>query len=91
MYAQRTPPAKPPCGTCRVDLLEENRDAGDVFSLCRDQVITAGMGDVIGISIPAIKDTMDICNIRDQKSCLQKVLTLFYASQKNMRVKNESC
>lgn len=58
--------------------MEENREAGTIFMMCRRQVITQGMqGHVIDISIPAVKDAMDAMNIRNQKDCLSKVLYAF--------------
>ena len=44
----------------------------------RNQVITAGMGQVIDISIPAIKIVMDLWGIHDQKKCLNKVRSAFH-------------
>ena len=42
--------------------------------IARNQLITAGMGQVIDISIPAVKIVMDLWNVHDQKKCLSKVL-----------------
>lgn len=46
----------------------------------RGQFITAGMGQVIDISIPAIKIIMDLFpgGISDQWSCLSKVRAAFH-------------
>jgi hypothetical protein len=60
-----------------------------IFMLCQGQIITAGMGEVIDISIPAIRDTMDICGVKDQKSCLMKVISLFRQTQRNRKAKKE--
>lgn len=72
------PPKDPPCNTCRPVLLPENQDAVSVYFVTRNQVITAGMGEVIDISIPAVKIVMDLYGVEDQKSCFQKVLHLFH-------------
>ena len=51
----------------------------------RNQVITAGMGQPIDISIPAIKIVMDIWGIRDQKKCLSKVRSAFHHFNKEQQ------
>lgn len=50
--------------------------------MCRGQLITAGMGDIIDINLLAIKTAMDIEGIQNQKNCLRKVQKLFQISQK---------
>lgn len=57
--------------------------------LCRGQVIMTGMGDVIDISILAIKAAMDIYSIQDQKNCLEKVVRLFRLNQQNRKSKSQ--
>lgn len=44
----------------------------------RNQFITAGMGQVIDISIPAVKIVMDLYQVQDQKRCLSKVMAAFH-------------
>jgi hypothetical protein len=46
--------------------------------MTRGQVITAGMGQIIDISLPAVKIAMDMCGVIDQKRCLKKVTRTFY-------------
>ena len=46
--------------------------------ITRGQLITAGMGQIIDISIPAIKIVMDLYNVKDQKECLSKVRAAFH-------------
>lgn len=62
----------------RVDLLEENEAAGIVFMATRYQFVTAEMGQVVDISIPAIKIVMDLYGVEDQLGCLNKVRKLFH-------------
>jgi hypothetical protein len=90
MYSERTPPGTPPCKTCRVELSAENEDVANVFIMTRDQVITAAMGEVIDISIPAIKTVMDLFGVKDQKGCLLRVIRVFhhFLAKKN---KGELC
>lgn len=46
--------------------------------LTRRQVVTAGMGQVVDISIPAVKIAMDLCGVADQMACISRVRKLFY-------------
>lgn len=79
MYAKR-PNEEPPCITCRVDLMHENKQAAEIYMISRGQIITAGMGQPIDISIPAIKIVMDLYpgGISDQWKCLNKVRAAFH-------------
>lgn len=61
--------------------MPENREAYEVYMVCRDQRITAGMGgQTIAISNPAIYGAMDRYpgGIKDQWKCLIKVRAAFY-------------
>jgi hypothetical protein len=58
--------------------MEENKEAGAIYMITRRQVITQGMeGHIIDISIPAIKDVMDVRGVKDESDCLNKVLHTF--------------
>ena len=65
------------CEKCRVDLLEENRDAGTVYIMCRNQVVTAGMGEVIDINLQTVKTVMDLYGVKNQRECVEKVTKTF--------------
>ena len=58
--------------------MPENREAMQVYMMARTQIITAGMGQVIDISIPAVKIVMDLFGVRNQKRCLSKVRAAFH-------------
>lgn len=77
MYGNRMPPEDPPCEKCRVDLLDENHDAGTVYLMCRNQVITAGMGEVIDINLQTVKTVMDLYGVKNQRECMEKVSKTF--------------
>lgn len=53
--------------------------------ICRSQVLTAGMGDIIDINILAVCKVMDIHGIRNQKQCLEKVRKMFNIWNKNRK------
>jgi len=78
MYAQRQVPQEPPCHQCRVELWAENEVDAKVYMLTRRQVITDGMGQIIDISIPAVKIAMELYGVRDQMACLNRVRKLFH-------------
>jgi hypothetical protein len=63
-------------------LLPENKEAMQVYTTARNQVIMTGMGQAIDISIPAVKIVMDLYNVKDQLRCLNKVRAAFYSALK---------
>jgi len=72
-----------------VDLLPENEEAGAVFMMVRGQVISAEIGErrrIVTLSIPAVKDVMDIYGVQDRRGCLGRVMRLWH----EMRAKDES-
>lgn len=79
MYGQRRVPQEPPCDQCRIDLAPQNAEAARIYILTRRQVVTAGMsGQIMDISIPAVKIAMDLCGVADQMACLTQVRRLFH-------------
>jgi len=75
--------------TSIVQLHPENEDAAAVYLLTRGQVITAGEGQVVDVSIPAIKIVMDVLGVQDQRGCLGKVLRVFH-ERENAKAANAS-
>lgn len=57
--------------------MEENQDAGTVYIMCRNQVITAGKGEIIDINIQTVKTVMDLYGITNQRECMEKVTKTF--------------
>ncbi len=79
MYGGRTPPEEPPCETCRVDLMEENREAVEMYMLVKRQVITAGeTNEVIDLNYQTVKTMMDLYRVKDQRAVFQKVCAAFH-------------
>jgi len=58
--------------------MPENKEAAEVYMMTRNQVVTAGMGQPIDISISAVKTVMDLWGVRDQKKCLSRVISTFH-------------
>jgi hypothetical protein len=77
MYGNRIPPDEPPCETCRVDLLGENYEAAEIYIMCRNQVITAGMGEIVDINLQTVKTVMDLYGVKNQRECMEKVSKTF--------------
>lgn len=47
--------------------------------MTRRQVVTSGMGgQIVDISIPAIKIAMDLYGVKNQMACLNRVRKLFH-------------
>lgn len=62
-----------------IELHAANAEAAQVYLLTRCQIITAGMsGQIVDISIPAIKIAMDLLGVKDQVACLNLVRKLFH-------------
>ena len=79
MYQRRESPQEPPCHQCRVVLWRENEVDAQVYMLTRRQAITAGAdGQIIDISIPAVKIAMDLYGVKNQAACLNRVRKLFH-------------
>ena len=74
MYAGRTPPGEAPCRTCRIDPMEDNRDALDIFFAVRYQFIMS-MNGPVDINHLAVDAAMRRAGIEGQ-ACFNKVLTL---------------
>jgi hypothetical protein len=70
-----------------VDLLEENLEAAEIFTLCRGQVVTAGMGEAIDINLVPVMMVIDRRGIRDSISCIVKVQILFHEFLKRSKKK----
>jgi len=77
MYGGRTPPEEPPCENCFVDLMEENRQASQIYQLCRGQVITVGE-QVIDLNYQTVKTMMDLYGVKDQRETFEKITRTFH-------------
>ena len=45
--------------------------------MCRNQVITAGMGEIIDINLQTVKTVMDLYSVKNQRECVEKVTKTF--------------
>ena len=75
VYGGKEPPEEPPCKECRVELLERNEEAAQIFSLTRSQLIM-GFNGPIDVNHLAIHSAMDLYGIKSRRKCFEKVLSL---------------
>ena len=57
--------------------MEENQDAGTGYIMCRNQVITEGMGERVDINLQTVKTVMDLYGVKNQRECMEKVTKTF--------------
>jgi hypothetical protein len=73
------------CGACpRVDLFPENVLAWELYTRCWNQIITVGMGEVIGLNILAVYRLMESAGVHkdDELRMLDKLLAMHDVSFK---------
>jgi hypothetical protein len=80
-YSERNPPEEPPCDTCKVDLMEENREAAEIFYTIQNQVIVA-FDKVLDLNHLAVDAAMERNRIRDRKAVFDKVIRTFHELRK---------
>lgn len=96
MYAERTPPGSPPCESCRVELVSENRDAARIYMVVRGQTknrlyAQTGPGGAVIRDLPvdidhsAVWSAIDAYRVKDRVGCFEKVCRLFHAVLKEQR------
>jgi hypothetical protein len=70
-------------------LLPENEEIIQVYVTVRNQVVTAGMGEVVDIHFPSLQWVMDLYEVVDQKRCFEKVLHIFHEKLQVQRLQNQ--
>ncbi len=75
-FADKIPP-ETPCETCRVELMEGNEDAAEVYMLTRGQIISLGE-QVVDLSIPAVPIILDQFKIENQRETMAKIFRTFH-------------
>jgi len=66
-----------PCDDCFPEILPDNKDAVFIYLKGGNQVIVAGMGDIIGLNYLAFREMMDAYKIQNQNDCWEKVQIIF--------------
>jgi len=72
---------EPPCGDCRVDLLEENADAAKIYQITRNQIITFFNGEVdkvIDLNHVALWENIDRYKVREPVRVFELVNLVFH-------------
>jgi len=57
--------------------MEENKEAAQLYQLCRCQVVTVGE-QVIDINYQTVKTMMDLYGVKDQLECFGKINRVFH-------------
>lgn len=80
----------PDCRECMPVLLAKNQDALEVFSMCSNQAIVAGMaGVILDINFDAVCRVMDLYGVEDKKACFKKVVHVFRHMRDKQREEQE--
>lgn len=82
---------EPACDECMpVELNPENVEPFQIYQICRNQLITAGMSGVpIDINIPAIMAVMDVYQVKNKKACFEKVLKMARLDIQEINIKQK--
>lgn len=54
-----------------------NEEAGRIYMLVRNQVVTVGDGRPIDLNLTAVKAAMDMHGVTDQRDCLARVVRVW--------------
>ena len=66
------------CSECVPPLLPSNREAKDMYLLCRGQVILGGMeGIVIDLDFSSVFQTLHEFHVKDVPACFKKIKRTF--------------
>lgn len=69
---------RPPCGTCKVELMPDNEDAARIYLLCRSQLIVVGGGMgkpyILDIMHEPIHRAMDLYAVKNKAQTFKLVL-----------------
>ena len=75
--------------------MPENKQAAEVYMMCRNQFITTGMGNIIDINIQSVIETMKLHPdpIVDPWICLSKIRSAFHelVIKKQEESNNKGC
>ena len=72
---------EPPCESCYVELDIENRGVWRLYSLCRNQVLRAGMdGTVVGLNHTAVIETLRVYG-EDNREMFENILFCWNVEQ----------
>jgi len=62
---------------CSPIVYVENEEVFNIFPMVHDQLLYAGMGEPVGLNMIAVKAVFDMLEVKNQKSCLGKIMTMF--------------
>ena len=85
MYAERNPPATPPCESCRVDLVSDNEEAAQILMVVRGQVLTRWNGErdiPVDLNHVAVWAAIDGLGVEDRAGTFGKVCRAWHAVER---------
>ena len=68
---------EPPCDICIPPLMDENKDAFNIYQKCQNQIIMSGSGEAIDLNFHSIGFLLDLYDIQNKRRVFEKVLTVF--------------
>ena len=78
----------PKCNECLPPLMPENSEALQVYTKVQNQHIM-GMNGPIDLDLKSVKIVMDLLDIQDQKSCLDRVHKAYQTVISGLREKSK--
>lgn len=82
LRAFRMSEVEPPCGTCKPQIMYENREALFIWGVIRNQVDRAGMaGEIVGLRHEPLWKAIEMYRIKSPVDCFEKVIKIFYDVQ----------
>ena len=74
-----------PCERCQKEVLPANQEAFRVFGIVQTQVVTAGMGEPVGLDFNAVNFVMELYEVRDRLRVFEKVNAIFREIQERRK------
>ena len=71
---------EPPCENCKVELLDENKEAYRIFNATQNQaIILENTGKILDVNVSAVKDAMDMFEVKGNRGDIfDKVRKTFF-------------
>lgn len=66
-----------PCEKCRKESLPANAEAFMIYGLVQSQIITAKMGEIVGLDFNAVNFIMELYGVKNRRVTFEKVLAIF--------------
>ena len=81
MYLDASEPCHPPCEDCYVVLLSVNEYVIYLYGKLRKQIILSGMGDIININQNAIRNLLELYEVKNKRKMFDDIIECFNIEQ----------